>query len=150
MAELTKDFGKAEFGGFVMAMFTNAKPELKDANVEHKFKNRSLTLVVGPSVSFTNAKFRFSGGIGISFAGYKLDATSGGIKTPLKSKNFRTIGAMPFVKAEYLLKKNIGIFAFAGHNFSKKAKIKDADPVLNGRKIKTGTTLIGAGISVKI
>ena len=161
----------------------NAAAATNNGNSE--FKQRGLMLLVGPhfSVKLFN-KIEAQLGVAATFAGYKLKVnaegnsvtevtgTSAALNIPAtavekRTKLFRTVGAMPFIKAKFHL-AGAELFGFVGYNFSQNAKVKNLkttqDPSLNtagsylaqslyqagDQKMKTSGLFVGAGASFKI
>ena len=160
----------------------NAAAATNNGNSE--FKQRGLMLLVGPhfSVKLFN-KIEAQLGVAATFAGYKLKVnaesnSSKGITgfqdldipataVEKRTKLFRTVGAMPFIKAKFHL-AGAELFGFVGYNFSQNAKVKNLkttqDPSLNtagsylaqslyqagDQKMKTSGLFVGAGASFKI
>lgn len=175
--DATMDKKCLDFGVAVNLFYSNAKPKKVNisagaASFDVQLKNRGIMLAVGPKIGLNKGKFALGAGVSLTLAGYKLIVTDitpapATTTTEFKSKMFRTLGAMPWVRAGYKL-GDAEVFALVGHNFSKKPDFKrtgTAAPVaanapfsallygaaVNGVKpIKTSGTYFGVGAAIKV
>lgn len=176
--DATMDKKCLDFGVAVNLFYSNAKPKKVNIGAAAPFvgfqlKNRGIMLAVGPKIGLNKGKFALGAGVSLTLAGYKLivtDITAAPAvttTTEFKSKMFRTLGAMPWVRAGYKL-GDAEVFALVGHNFSKKPNLKKTsttapaaagavaglamyNAAVNGVKpIKTSGTYFGVGAAIKV